>query len=201
MDRMLFSNEELVNLYNTSGNEAYMNNLITQNEGLLNKWAGMYAETIPYAEVEDLVSEAYFPFIRAVADYKPDGGCNFASFLKVYVHQHFNRIYNHETRQKRFTGSVPDSYEGLLDKAEEDGYGTLGNAFTVECEDYSSVELMDFIESLELNERERVVVNVLLCGGTKGEVAKELEITPATTTYYIKKIREKFVSAGFQYAI
>lgn len=196
-----YSNEELVNLYNMSGNEAYMNKLLTQNAGLLNRWAVSYADTIPNVETEDLVSEAYFPFIQAVKDFKPNRGCNFASFLKVYVHQHFNRIYNHETRKKRFIGIIPDSYEGLLAKAEEEGYGSLGNAFTVECTDYSSVELKEFIDSLDLNDRESVVVNVLLCGGTKGEIAKTLNITPATTTYYLRKIRDKFISKGFQYAV
>lgn len=196
-----FSNEELVKLYNMSGNEFYINELISHNIGLLNKWARSYADTIPNVDIEDLVSEAYFPFIQAIEDYKPNRGCNFASFLKVYVQQHYNRIYNHETRKKRFTGAMPDSYEGLLDKAEEEGYGLLGNAFTVECEDYSSVELLEFIDSLDLNERERIVVNVLLDGGTKGEIARELDITPATTTYYLRKIRDKFISKGFQYAV
>lgn len=56
---------------------------------------------------------------------------------------------------------------------------------------------MQFINSLELNEKETVAVNVLMAGGTKGEVAKALKCTPATANYYFKQIRRKFVLAGY----
>lgn len=56
---------------------------------------------------------------------------------------------------------------------------------------------MEFINSLELNEKERVTVNVLMAGGTKGEVAKALSCTPATANYYFKQLRKKFVLAGY----
>ena len=201
MNTGLFSNEELVKMYRESGNESFLQELITQNVGLMNKWAVSYASSIPNAEVEDLVSEEYFPLRKAINDYEESKGVSFASFLKVYVSQHFNRLYNKETRQKRFTGISPDSYEGLLEKASEDGYGSLGTSFTVECNDYSSIEFIDFLNSLELNEKEQVVIQVLLEGGNKVDVAKTLSITSATTTYYIKRIREKFINAGYQYAI
>ena len=201
MNTGLFSNEELVKMYRESGNERFLQELITQNVGIMNKWAVSYASSIPNAEVEDLVSEEYFPLRKAINDYEESKGVSFASFLKVYVSQHFNRLYNKETRQKRFTGIAPDSYEGLLEKASEDGYGSLGTSFTVECNDYSSIEFIDFLNSLELNEKEQVVIQVLLEGGNKVDVAKTLSITSATTTYYIKRIREKFINAGYQYAI
>ena len=176
------SNEELVKMYQCSGNENYLQELITQNVGLMKSWAMNYAKTLPQWEVEDLISEAYFPLLNAVRDYKEDGGCKFSTFLRVYVSQHYNRIYQQATRQKRFTSSAPESFE-------------------VECEDFHSVELMQFLDNLELNEKERVAVNVLMDGGTKGDIAKELSITPASVTYYIKSIKNKFISAGFQYAI
>ena len=56
---------------------------------------------------------------------------------------------------------------------------------------------MDLVRSLGLNEKEQVTVNVLMSGGTKGEVAKALKCTPATANYYFKQIRKKFVLAGY----
>ena len=47
-----------------------------------------------------------------------------------------------------------------------------------------------------LTEKEQVEVNILMDGGTKGEVAKALNCTPATANYYFKSIRKKFVLAG-----
>lgn len=201
MNTGLFSNEELVKMYRESGDESFLQDLIIQNVGLMNKWAISYASSIPNAEVEDLVSEEYFPLRKAINDFEEGNGTTFTSFLKVYVTQHFNRLYNKETRKKRYTGVSPYSYEGLLEKASEDGYGALGTVFTVDCNDYSSIEFAEFIESLDLNDKERVVVEVLMSGGNKVEVARSLSITPASTTYYIKRIREKFISAGYEYAV
>lgn len=192
------SNEELVKMYQCSGNESYLQELINQNVGLMKSWAMNYAKTLPTWEVEDLMSEAYFPLLNAVRDYKENGGCKFSTFLRVYVSQHYNKIYQQATRQKRFTSSAPESFEVL---AEVNRDGITDNVFEVECEDFHSVELMQFLDNLELNEKERVAVNVLMDGGTKGDIAKELSITPASVTYYIKSIKNKFISAGFQYAI
>ena len=72
----------------------------------------------------------------------------------------------------------------------------MDSSFTVELEDISSVEFMDLLRSLNLNDKEQVAVNVLMAGGTKGEVAKVLKCTPATANYYFKSIRKKFVFAG-----
>ena len=59
------------------------------------------------------------------------------------------------------------------------------------------VEFMELVKSLGLSDKEMVTVNVLMSGGTKGEVAKALECTPATANYYFKQIRKKFVLAGY----
>ncbi|MCM1258612.1 MAG: sigma-70 family RNA polymerase sigma factor [Roseburia sp.] len=191
------SNEELVKMYQCSGNESYLQELINQNVGLMKSWAMNYAKTLPTWEVEDLMSEAYFPLMRAVKNYK-EGDNKFSTLLRACVLQHYNRIYQQATRQKRFTSSAPESFEVL---AEVNRDGIADSVFEVECEDFHSVELMQFLDNLELNEKERVAVNVLMDGGTKGDIAKELNITPASVTYYIKSIKNKFISAGFQYAI
>lgn len=194
------SNEELVKVYRESGNEDYLQTLLKQNEGILAIIATSYLDSIPNSELEDLMSEAYFPFLKAIKDFDESKGFAFTSFLKVYVKQHYNALYNEATRKKRYTGSKPDSWERLVEVG-KDGAGISDRAFTIECNDFSSVEFMDLIQSLNLNDKEKMVVNVLMVGGTKGEVAKMLKVTPATTSWYIKRIREKFISAGYQYAI
>ena len=189
------TNEELVVLYRESGREAYLQELITQNRGLLNILVGGYVESIPNAEREDLISESYIPMLRAIEDFDESLGLTFANLLKVYVKQHLNRLYNEATRKKRYTGSTPVSYEGSVE-INRDGGEVTERYFTVECEDITSVEFFDLLTSLNLNEKEQVAVRVLLAGGTKGEVAKALSCTPATANYYFKSIRKKFVLAG-----
>ena len=189
------SNEDLVVLYRESRNEKYLQELMDQNTGLLNILVGGYVNSIPNAEREDLISESYIPMLKAIEDFDPSLGLKFSNLLKVYVRQHLNRLYNEATRQKRYTGSTPVSYESLVEINKEGGDVT-GSSFTVECEDITSFEFMNFISSIELNEKERVAVTMLMAGDTKGDVAKALNCTPATANYYFKSIRKKFIFAG-----
>lgn len=189
------SNEELVFLYRENENESYLQELITQNTGLLNILVNSYVASIPNAEREDLISESYIPMLRAIHDFDESLGLSFSNLLKVYVRQHLNRLYNEATRKKRYTGSTPVSYEGLVEINKEGGE-TVENFFTVDCEDITSFEFRELLASLRLNEKEQVAVDVLMAGGTKGEVAKALKCTPATANYYFKSLRKKFVFAG-----
>jgi DNA-directed RNA polymerase specialized sigma24 family protein len=189
------SNEELVLLYRESRNERYLQELINQNTGLINILIRGYVNSIPNAEYEDLVSESYIPMLRAIDDFDASMGLTFSNLLKVYVRQHLNRLYNEATRKKRYTGSTPVSYESLVEINKEGGDVT-DRDFTIECKEISSYEFLELLASLHLNEKEQVAVNILMEGGTKGEVAKALKCTPATANYYFKSIRKKFVFAG-----
>lgn len=190
------TNEELVILYRDTKNERYLEDLINQNKGLMYVIVEPFVHSIPNAEMEDLIQEAYIPMLRAVDNFDESRGLTFSNLLKVYVRQHLSRLYNSETRKKRYNGAPTVSYESLVEINREGG--SEGDSyFSVECVDMGSVEFLDFIRSLELNEKEQVAVNVLMDGGTKGEVAKALKCTPATANYYFKQIRKKFVLAGY----
>ncbi len=189
------SNEELVVEYNNTHKEEYLKELHSRNVGLLNILVKPYVETIPNAEFEDLLQEAWFPLLKAVEEFDPDYGCNFSTLLKTYVRQHMNRIYNEATRKKRFTGTTPDSYERLTEIGKD---GSIDDrSFTVDCADFKSIEFMDLLERIDFTESEKVIVNILLCGGTNKDCSRELDIKPASVTYYFKQIRKKFILAGY----
>ena len=188
-------NEELVVLYRESRDEAYLQELIDQNTGLLNILVEGYLSSIPNAEREDLISESYIPMLRAIEDFDPSLGLTFANLLKVYVKQHLNRLYNEATRKKRYDGSTPISYDSLVEINKEGGEET-DSSFTVECEDIARFEFDEFIRGIDFNDKERVAVSILMAGGSKGEVAKVLNCTPATATYYFRSIRKKLTLAG-----
>jgi len=188
-------NENLVILYRESRNEKYLKELIEQNRGLLNILVSGYVDSIPNAEYEDLISESYIPMLRAIEDFDTSLGLTFSNLLKVYVRQHLNRLYNEATRKKRYTGSTPVSYEEL-EEINKEGGDITESSFSVECEDITFLEFRELINSLDLNEKEQVAVNVLMAGGKKGDVAKALKCTPATANYYFKSIRKKFEFAG-----
>lgn len=189
---------DLVVMYRNTQNERYLKMLMDQIKGLVAIIVMPYKETIPYVEFEDLVSEGYIILLKVIEDYDQYRGRAFSTLLKTYIQQHLNRLYNQATRKKRFTGSTPVSYESLIEINREGG--SEGDTFfTVECEDFNSVEFADLVASLGLNEKEQVAVNILMAGGTKGDVAKALTCTPATANYYFKQIRKKFVMAGYTF--
>lgn len=189
------TNEVLVSNYRQSRDERVLAELISNNMPLLRVLAEPYLATIPKSELEDLISESYMPFLKAIEDFDPAKGFAFITLVKTYVRQHLNRLYNEVTRKKRFNGSTAISYEALTEINKEGGC-EMDTNFSVECEEISAYEFRELLSSLDLNEKEQVAVNVLYNGGSKGEVAKALGCTPATANYYFKNIRKKFVLAG-----
>lgn len=176
------TNEELIKAYKESRDESYLKELIEANKGLINLLVSPYLTSIPNSELEDLTSESYIPMLRAIEDYDPEQGVAFSTLLKVYVRQHLNRLYNEATRQKRFTGTTPDSLDRLSEINKEGGTET-DSTFEVECKDFSSVEFMDLLDSLQLNDKEQVAVNILMAGGAKAGTKKGEEFIQFLDNY------------------
>lgn len=195
MEKRTYTNEDLVILYRTTKNEKYLQELINKNTPIISVWAREYMQSIPNAELEDLISESYIPMLRAIERFEENSEFTFVTLLRACVKQHLNRLYKGFTRKKRYTGSTPVSYESLVEINKEGGDITE-TSFTVECDDYSNIEFFETINSLNLSEKEQVVVKILAFGGSKGDVAKALKCTPATANYYFKSIRKKITFAG-----
>ena len=189
------NNEDLVKSYRESGNESILEELINNNAPLLRILVEPYLSSIPNSEYEDLIAESYIPMLKAIEDFDEARGLAFTTLLKAYVRQNLNRLYNEATRKKRYIGSAPLSYEELTEINKEGGC-EMDSYFTVECEDVRDFEFQDLLRSLQLNEKEQVAVNILMDGGSKGDVARALNCTPATANYYFKSIKKKFVLAG-----
>lgn len=194
------TNEKLIKAYKESRNEDYLRELIEANEGLINLLVSPYLASIPNSEMEDLISESYIPMLRAIEDFDPEQGVFFSTLLKVYVHQHLNRLYISATRQKRFTSIAPDSLDRLAEINKEGGTET-DSTFEIECKDFSSVEFMALLDILQLNDKEQVAVNILMAGGTKGEIATALDVKNSTVSWYINSLKKKFILAGYPYTV
>lgn len=144
------TNEELIKAYKESRDESYLKELIEANKGLINLLVSTYLTSIPNSELEDLTSESYIPMLRAIEDYDPEQGVAFSTLLKVYVRQHLNRLYNEATRQKRFTGTTPDSLDRLSEINKEGGTET-DSTFEVECKP----QLRMFLQMINKDEKDK----------------------------------------------
>ena len=172
-----YATEELVGMYQSSHNEAYLQEIMRRNEGLLHKWVNDYTN-IPYHDEADLLEEATVALWRAVEGYDPARGVFFSTCLKGYVLQALNRLYNEATRQKRYTGSDLVSYEELEE---------INREGSVDFELLSDIAVQEFLGSLE--GKVQLIAVSLIEGKTKGDIARGLGITPATFTYHLKRLQ------------
>lgn len=173
--------EELVVMYQNTHDEEYLQEILRRNKGLLHTWAYDY-RNIPFYEIEDLEAEGTIALWKAVESFDPSRGVRFTSSLKGFVRQSYNRLYKEVTRAKRYDGSEPASYEELEDINKE--------GFKVD--DYTELEIKEFIDSLAGTAQ--TVAVLLLEGFSKSDIARELKITPASTTYHIKRLLKSYLA-------
>ncbi len=176
-----YNTEDLVVMYQNTQKEDCLEEIIRRNKGLLTMWAKSYSN-IPCHDMEDLLEEGYIACWQAVSNYNPAKGVVFTTLLKVYVKQRLNRLYNEATRKKRYTGADPVSWEELEEIHREGSF----------IDDGSSIEVNDFMRNLEGTVKS--VADMLYSGMTKGEVAKSLGVTPATTNYHLKKLQRAYIA-------
>lgn len=181
-----YTTEELVSLYQSSKEEEYLQEILIRNKGLFYMWIGKY-KNIPHLDADDLLEELYVACWRAVEAFDHNRGVVFTTCLKGFAFQSLNRLYNEATRQKRYTGKPSESYEELVELNLE---GISDSSFSIECKEFSEIEIISFLESMEDTVKE--VAIMLYNGMTKGEVAKALNCTPATISYYIKRLRQSY---------
>lgn len=183
-----YETEELVAMYQSTQKEDYLQEIMSRNSGLFHNWVWQY-RNIPNHDADDLLEEMYIACWKAVEGYDPARGVTFTTCLKGYVVQRLNRLYNEATRQKRYTGTELASYEELTEINKD---GVSGRSFSVECKELSEIEVREFLESMSGTVKE---IAVMLYGGmTKGEVAKALGVTPATTSYHIKRLQQAYIA-------
>lgn len=177
------TNEDLVIEYQSTHNEELFRALLEKNTGLLHIIVMDYR--IPKYEIEDLLSESYIALIKAVDNFDPTRGVTFTTALKVFVRQHLNRLYNEVTCQKRYNGMDPASYEELVEINKDDVRG-------LDCDRFTQIEVDEYLEGLEA--KDRYVVTLLLRGYNLSDCAKALNITNATMTWRIKRIRKNYTA-------
>ena len=64
-------------------------------------------------------------------------------------------------------------------------------------EDYNMIEMKMLLDSLGLSENERVVVNLLIAGNSKPDIARKLGVKTPSVHSYVKRIGKKLIAAGF----
>ena len=166
------SNEELVELYKAGESDAF-EALLKNTEGLRATLAQRYLN-IPGSEFEDLMSEGAIEMLSAIQNFDSKNySSSFSTFLYSAISRHYNDMFTAAVCEKRNPGCFVQSYEQVNSNSEyeEDGDSLGSSEFSVECEDYSMVEIRDLLSRLKLSDKERVVVNLLMAGNSKPDIA------------------------------
>ena len=108
-------------------------------------------------------------------------------------------MFKEATRQKRNAQGMVLSYDQINSNSEfgEDEENSLGNlSFSVECEEYSQVELQDLMDSLKLSSNEKIVASFLVKGMEKPDIAYFSGLNIWKVSEYTKRIGKKMILAG-----
>lgn len=189
--------EELVELYK-SGDERAFEALLKSTEKIRYSLANNYLN-IPGSEIEDLMSEGAMEMLKAIWKYDSTKyTVSFKSFLYTDLTQRYNDMFKAAVNVKRNPKGFVESFEQLNSNSEFEEEGdTLGNReFSVECEDYSMVEIRMLMDSLKLSAKERVVINLLMDGNSKPDIARRLGVSTPSVHTYIKRIGQKVNLSG-----
>ena len=180
------TNEELVSEYQRTQDEAVLSELMAKNEGLIALIAREY--TIPNYDIEDLVEEGRIVCWEAANRFE-QRGCTFSTCLRAFLKQRYNRIYVHETRKSRFTGSTPESLEWLTSVGKD---GSVESREFMVVGDYSNVEIEEFLSSLK-GTTKKVIMN-LINGFSKKDTAYNLGIKQASVSYHMSKLQTAYMA-------
>ena len=148
--------------------------------------------------MEDLISEGDLVLWDAIQTFDDTRDCSFTTYLCGCLKRNYNTLFSMSNCQKRNPGCFVQSYEQVNSNSEykeaEDSAGS--STFSVECEDYNMIEMKMLLDSLGLSENERVVVNLLIAGNSKPDIARKLGVKTPSVHSYVKRIGKKLIAAG-----
>lgn len=190
--------DELVTQYKQDKNESVFTEIMEKTKGLICVFAKSYSRSIIGAEMEDLISEGNLILWDAVQTFDDTRDCRFITYLCGCLKRNYNTLFSMCNCKKRNPGCFVQSYEQLNSnsKHEEEGNSAGYSEFSVECEDYSMIEMKMLLDRLDLSENERVVVNLLLMEKSKPDIARELGVKTPSVHTYVKRIGKKLIAAG-----
>ncbi len=175
-----YTNEELVEFFQSTQKEEYLKELMAKNKGIIYTIASSYS--IPNYDIDDLMGVGYVALWDATKYYDKARGYTFTTALKGFVRQSFNSLYNEAYRKKRGAREQVISWDEL-EEINKEYYS---------YDDHSDLYIADFLKMLTGTARK--VAELLINGTSKGDIAKALSCTPATVSYYIKRIQIAYIS-------
>ena len=183
----ILSDNELINLYKSTKDNYYIEEIYNRYERLLNKLAFKYSGINSLYSYEDLKSESYIALVKATEKYDSEM-CSFSTFLFVVVNQRLHAIVNGKSSKEKGNNDLYKkqiSIYTVLDN--QNGDTEVGLLDTIE--DKVAQEMIDnlpeimFISDLHdkldnalnnLTDKQKTVIECI--NGYNSEIYKEVEL-------------------------
>lgn len=178
---------QLIEEYNSTLDEVYIEEIIKRNLGIIILTAKSYLN-IPYSELDDLISEGYIVLLQAVQNYDKKYNCKFNTFLKRCLSRHYNTLYNKTQYKKRKITQRVLSYDELIENNVD-----IDTSYN---ENYGYIHLEITLNSIKLKDQQKAIISCIKEGYSYSETAEILSISPATVNFHIKSIRKIFIENG-----
>lgn len=194
IDYKVKTNEELVALYvekaDTKAFETLMKNTEALRVSLANKFV------IPGNDFDDLVQEGVMEVLNKIKYYKSEKS-SFTSFLYFIISNKYKNMYNYATCGKRNLLDL-ESMEQIESFTGDEGSNSNRGSryFSVECEEYERIELLNLIDNLNLSAKERIVARFLAHGWDKADIGREIGMSNSAVCVLSKRIGKKMILAG-----
>lgn len=178
--------EELVELAKAGSEEAFIE-LLEATKGIRYKVARSFLN-IPRSELEDLISEGALETYKAIFKFDHAKHTAFKSFLYQDLNRLYITIYDKATAQSRLGDlvAIPADQDD-----ERDRNSGIDRFFSVSCEEYELIELLELLNSLPLSVREREAIDLLIAGYSKPDIAVKMGVKTPAVHNYIKRVGAK----------
>lgn len=186
------TNEELVALFVNEGNEKAFEVLMKNTEAVRVSLANKYE--VPGMDNDDLVQEGVMEMLKKINTFKPEKAA-FTSFLYCVIDNRYKNLYNSVTCGKRNLLDT-DSMEQIESNADGEGSNSGSLHFSIICEEFERLELINLIDNLNLSNKERIVARFLAEGWDKPDIAQETGMSNNMVCVLSKRIGKKMILAG-----
>lgn len=181
------STEDLAAMYQLVESEAKRDSIFLEIqkrvEGIVVEAAHKYSNLIQ-TTFQDRLDVGEITLIKILKIFDTSKGYKLSTYFYSALHKDLLDLYRAQSSKKRHQDFIAASYEELKEEGSQD------KALALYCEDYREVELKESLKTI-LNERELMIVSLLLQGKTKSQISKELGLS--SISYSMNSLKEKMV--------
>lgn len=160
--------------------------------------------SIPSFEKEDLEQDFLIRVLQKIRDNYDESKSQINTYISRIADNHIKNLFRSASQYKNVMRYTAESLDAVYTSDNYSGDETVLLNIDVYChsteEGYSEVELKEYIKALKLSAKEELVVNYLMKGYSKSDIAQKLNVSNARISNIINQIKNKLEGEYDRYA-